>query len=90
MCQCTKRRLPKLEHQQTTKQQNIKLQENPKTKPTEERKPKVQTKSDDTKIPVGNRVAIVVRGWETQPHGKERQVVRLITQQGMRNAERQN
>jgi len=57
---------------------------------SEERKLKVQTKSDDTKIPVGNRVAIVVRGWETQPHGKERQAIRLITWQGMRNAKRQN
>lgn len=66
-CECTKRRLPKLER--------------PKRlcgNPTKETKLKVKTKSDDTKNPVGSGGAIVVRSKENLLHGKERQVVLLI------------
>ena len=41
-------------------------------------------------IRYGNGAAIVVRGWESQPHGEGRQVIRLITNGGMRNADSWN
>src|SRR5215831_13467446 len=38
----------------------------------------------------GDGASIVVRGWESQPHGEGRQVIRWPGREGMRDAERQH